>query len=204
MLYLFIRFVTLFLCRILFRLEVFGQNNIPLEGGFILASNHASYLDPPLLGVACPRILYFLANKELFKNIFFARFISSLNAFPIDTQTGDLKTLRWAIRELKAGKPLAIFPEGRRTFDGELEKPKLGVGFLAIKAGVCIVPTFIKGSKEALPREGKFIRLKKIAVYFGPPIKIEEFSKQLSNTELYQAIAEKVMAQISRLKAKFS
>jgi 1-acyl-sn-glycerol-3-phosphate acyltransferase len=183
---------------------VFGQNNIPLKGGFILASNHASYLDPPVVAAACSRILSFLANKELFKNVLFARFISSLNAFPIDTQTGDLKSLRWAIRKLKAGKALAIFPEGRRTFDGELEKPKLGVGLLAIKADVCIVPTFIKGSNEALPRGSRFIRLKRIAVYFGQPIKPQKLSKQLSNADLYQAIAEKVMTEISHLKVKFA
>lgn len=195
-----IRFTALFLFKIIFRLQTFGLKNIPAKGGFILASNHTSYLDPPALGAVCPRRLYFLAKKELFRNVLFGRFISSLNAIPIQGQAGDLRYLRWVIRELKTGKAVVIFPEGRRAADGALVEALRGVGFLACKANVCIVPAFIEGSNQALPIDRRFIRFKKIKVHFGQAVRIKEIRQQLKAGDLYKAIAEKTMEEISRLK----
>ena len=121
MLYFIIRNLAKCLYKLLFRLQVSGQAHIPKQGGFILASNHASYLDPPALAAACPRIVSFLAKEGLFRNVFFGRFISSLNAFPIKTHSADFGALRLAIKELKAGKVLTIFPEGGRSLDGNLK-----------------------------------------------------------------------------------
>ncbi len=202
MFYLVIRSLGILLFKVLFRLQVWGVKNIPLKGGFILAGNHTSYLDPPILGVACPRKLCFLAKEELFRNAFFGRFITALNAFPISSRTGDVKSLRRAIRKLETGKGLGIFPEGGRTTDGGSVEPMQGVGFLATRTGVPIVPTFIEGSNMALPIHAKFIRLKKIKVYFGRPVRSEDIKQQLKGSNPYQTIAETIMKEISRLKRK--
>ena len=202
MFYLAIRSLGILLFKVLFRLQVWGVKNIPLKGGFILAGNHTSYLDPPILGVACPRKLCFLAKEELFRNALFGRFITALNAFPISSRRGDVKPLRHAIRELETGKGLGIFPEGGRTVNGESVEPMQGVGFLATRTGVPIVPTFIEGSNMALPIDAKFIRLKKIKVYFGRAVRAEDIKQQLKGNNPYQTIAETIMKEISRLKRK--
>ena len=193
------RSLAIVLFKVLFRLQVSGLENIPLKGGFILASNHISYLDPPALGAVCPRKLRFLAKEELFTGVL-GRLIANLNTFPIKGQPGDLMSLRRAIKELEAGRALAIFPEGRRTADGRLGEPMPGVGLLAAKAGVCIVPAFVEGSNRALPIGSKFIRLEKIKVYFGKAFWPQELSPGLNSQDFYQGIAARTMEEIGRLK----
>lgn len=200
MFYLLIRNLALILCTILFRLQVFGKNNIPRQGGFILAANHTSYLDPPLLAVASPRVFSFLAKEELFRLPVFGRFIRALNAFPLKTNTADVKALRWAIQELESGGAIIIFPEGGRITEGQLVKPLKGVGFLAVKANCPIVPAYIEGSSQALPLNSRLVRPRKVKVYFGQPIKSRQLNSQLSDTELYQQIAQKTMEEIRRLR----
>ncbi len=194
------RSLAIILFKLLFRLQAFGRENIPLKGAFILASNHASYLDPPALGAACPRVLYYLAKEELFRVPFLGWLIANLNSLPIKKRPGDFKTLRYAIRKLKEGKALTVFPEGRRTPDGELDVPLRGIGFLAAKANVAIVPAFIQGSNEALPIHSKFIRPRKIKVYFGRSLRPEEIANQADKEKFYQAIAARTMEEIRRLK----
>ena len=97
---------------------------------------------------------------------------------------------------------MGIFPEGGRTTDGESVEPMQGVGFLAARTGVPIVPTFIEGSNMALPIHAKFIRLKKIKVYFGRPLRSEDIKQQLKGSNPYQTIAETIMKEISQLKRK--
>ena len=200
MLYLIIRFIALVLSKVLFRLERFGTQNIPLKGGFILAANHSSYLDPPLLAAACPRVLSFLAIKSLFKHALFGGFISRLNAFPIKSHSGDIKAMRWAIKILQQGRGLLIFPEGGRYNDGRLHEPLEGIGLIAAKTKVPVVPAFIQDTDKALPMHGKFIRPKKIKVYFGQAIRIQNLKSQLSNDDFYQRIAQKTMEEIRGLK----
>ncbi|UCB56663.1 MAG: 1-acyl-sn-glycerol-3-phosphate acyltransferase [Candidatus Omnitrophota bacterium] len=200
MFYSIIRFIAVVLYKVLFRIQVFGRENIPSNGGFILAGNHASYLDPPALAVACPRQVYFLAKEELFVGLF-GRLITKLHAFPVKGQPGELIALRRAIKELQSGRVLLVFPEGRRTADGEFDRPRPGVGFLAVRAGVPIVPAFIEGSNRALPVHSKFIRPVKIRVYFGRPF-FPEAAAELDREELYQKVAARTMEEIGRLKDK--
>lgn len=199
MFYLIVRLFIIVLFKLFFRLEAKGSENIPLKGGFILAANHVSYLDPPVLAAACPRVLSFLAKEELFKNRLFGHFLTSLNVFPLKSQASDIRSLRWAIKVLKEGKPITIFPEGRRTYDGKLDKPQRGVGLLAAKADVPIIPAFIDGSIRALPRGSNMIRLHKIKVYFAQGLSAQNLNSKLSGRDLYQALAEEVMEQITQL-----
>lgn len=200
MLYLIIRSLTIVLFKIFFRLQAFAQENIPLRGGVIIASNHRSYLDPPILAAACPRIVSFLAKEEIFRNPIFGRFIRALNAFPLKTNSVDIRSLRWAIEGLQAGKVLIVFPEGRRVAEGERVEAMKGVGLLAAKAACPIVPAFIQGSDKALPIHARFIRMKKIKIYFGRPILAPEIASGLNREELYQAITERTMEEIRHLK----
>lgn len=200
MFYSIIRAIAIILFKVLFRLQAFGVGNIPLKGGFILASNHESYLDPPILGAACPRVLSYLGKEGLFKNALSGRFLSALNVIPIKTHSGDIAALRRAIESLEEERPLAIFPEGGRFNDGRLHQPLEGIGLIAAKVSTPIVPAFIAGSGKAMSMRSNFIYPKKIRIYFGEPIWPGEISNELHGRSLYQVIATKTMEEIGRLK----
>lgn len=194
MVFYFCRFVCFLLSKIFFRTSVFGRGNIPKSGGFILASNHVSFLDPVLLGVSCPRKVNFMARHTLFKAPVFSWLLPMLNTFPVKRDYADISALKEAIRRLKNNGPLVMFPEGTRGAGGVLGRPEPGIGLLVKKAGVPVVPAFIKGSAEAWGRQTKFIRPVKIRVFFGKQISME---RGLSR----EAIAEEVMRQISYLQS---
>lgn len=194
MLYSILRSIAILICKIFFRIEVKGKEYIPKKGGFILASNHVSYLDPIVLGVACPRKLNFMARDDLFYNPLFAWLISSVGAFPVKRNSPDSSALKVAISRLKRGKPLVIFPEGSRRINGYTSSVEPGVGFLVVKSNSTIIPSFIKGTDLALPKGAKFIRPKKISVYFGKEISLER-----SESHNYQAIANRIMYGIGHL-----
>ncbi|NQT00319.1 MAG: 1-acyl-sn-glycerol-3-phosphate acyltransferase [Candidatus Omnitrophica bacterium] len=202
MFYWFIRTVAVILFKVYFRIQVSGRENIPATGGFILAANHASYLDPPLVAVASPRQLSFLAMEQLFKIPLFGPFIRALNAVPLNTKGVDTQTIRWAVQVLRQGKVITIFPEGSRTPDGKLLKPQAGVGFLAVKTKAPIVPVYIDGSFRAMPMHSKMIWPKKITIYIGPQIRTGDLNASLSHREVYAQIAEKTMQEIKNLKER--
>ncbi|MCM8800560.1 MAG: 1-acyl-sn-glycerol-3-phosphate acyltransferase [Candidatus Omnitrophica bacterium] len=189
MLYSFLKPIAVFLFKLLFRLEIYGKDYIPKEGGFILASNHVSYLDPIVLGVACSRRLNFMAKEELFENPVFSRFISLLGAFPVKRDSADLSAIKEAMRRLKKGMVLVLFPEGSRRFDGYKLKPYSGIGFLSAKLNVPVVPVFIHGTDRALPKNAKFIRLTKISLHFGKKI---SFGKDMPYPEIARIVMERI------------
>ncbi|MCM8795169.1 MAG: 1-acyl-sn-glycerol-3-phosphate acyltransferase [Candidatus Omnitrophica bacterium] len=192
MLYLFLKPIAILLFKFLFHIKVFGKENIPKRGGFILASNHISYLDPVTLGVACPRRLNFMAKEELFQNPWFSWFISRLGAFPVKRNSADLSALKEAIRRLRQSEVLTIFPEGSRRIDGTSTEPQAGIGFLVAKLALPVVPAFIKGTDIALPKGAKFIRFHQIYVYFGKQILFERGLP-------YKDIAQRIMQDIGQL-----
>lgn len=196
-----VRFLAFLLFKIYCRLEIYGRTNIPRQGGFILAGNHASFLDPPLLGAACPRIVSFVAKEALFQYPLFGRFITALNAFPIKTHSADIGSLRLAMSKLQQGKALVLFPEGGRSPDGQLTAPLAGVGLLAAKTNVPIIPAFIQGSDRAMSVHSNLIKPKKIRVYFGPAIWPDKIGDPaMDNKDRYQLIANTTMAAIGSLK----
>jgi 1-acyl-sn-glycerol-3-phosphate acyltransferase len=192
MLYWVLRFLAVLLCKILFRLQAKGRENIPKRGGFILASNHASYLDPIVLGVACPRKLNFMSKQELFVNPLFSRILSRVGAFPVKRDSADLSAVKEAMRRVRKGMALVLFPEGSRKFDGTSQQPYPGIGFLTAKLNVPVVPVFIRGTERALPKKAKFIRPTKVTLYFGQQISIERRMP-------YQDIAQLIMENIRHL-----
>lgn len=192
MLYLLLRPIVILFFKVVFRIKVFGKENIPPKEGFILASNHKSYLDPVVLGVACPRRLNFMARHDLFSHSFFSWFICALGAFPIKRDSADIAGLKEAIKRLRKGKVLTVFPEGTRGLTGKINQVHPGIGFLAAKLECPVIPAFIKGTEAVLPKGVRFIRPGKISVYFGRQIRME---KDLS----YQKIADRIIEKIREL-----
>ncbi|MCS7034784.1 MAG: 1-acyl-sn-glycerol-3-phosphate acyltransferase, partial [Phycisphaerae bacterium] len=158
---------------VLFDLKVFGVEHVPRSGGAILASNHQSYLDPVLLAVRLPRPVSFLAKSELFSNRAFAWLIRSLHAFPVRQGAGDVAAMREAIRRVQEGYLLNIYPEGTRTWDGQLQPIQPGIALVVKRAGVPVIPAVIDGAYEAFGPHRSFPRPWPILLAYGPPMKLQ-------------------------------
>ena len=153
-----------------FGLEVRGREHVPARGAFILAANHVSYFDPPVLGAACPRRLHFMARASLFRHPLLGAFMRGVGVIPLERGEGDVGALREAVRRHRRGDVVAIFPEGGRQFSSRLGEARRGVGLLAMTARVPIVPALIQGTFQALPPHARRPVRAKIRVAFGGPI----------------------------------
>lgn len=190
-------FLSLF--KVLFRLKVYGRSNVPRAGGVILASNHASYLDPPVIGVVSPRQPRWIAKQELFTGLP-GLWYRSIGGKPVRRGGADRAAYKESLRLLKAGHPLTIYPEGTRTLNGNLLPGQPGIARLARRAGVPIVPIYIHGTFEAWPKGAKRLHLAKITVYIDVPISLEELNAFPDDKDGYQGIADLVMARINALR----
>lgn len=190
--YKFFRFIFWLFAKIYLRLKVIGKNNFPKTGGLIVASNHVSYLDPVLVGVSADREINFMAKKELFSNPIMSKLLWSWHVFPVKRDSADLFAIKEAIRRVKKGEGLLIFPEGTRQSGKEFGKPEEGVGFLVSKLNVPVIPVYVSGTDQALPKDAKFLKPKKVSVHFGKPILFERRTS-------YQDIAVKIMEEIKKL-----
>ena len=186
-------FIIYVLAKVLFRIKIYGRENIPKKGGVILASNHLSYLDPGIVGAgAWPRKVNFMARDSLFSVPVLSGWMKAVGVIPVKRKSADLSAMRQAIRYGKSGHCLGLFPEGERKLAGTAGEVFGGIGFLAAKLGVPVIPVFIKGSDKCLPRGARFFKLDKISVVYGKQIPIEGGSS-------YQDIAQGIMAQIKIL-----
>jgi len=168
--YDFSKFVLWLFFRLGFGFEVRGREHVPRDGAFILASNHLSYLDPPLLAAACRRRLSFMARANLFEQPLLGAYLRAVHVIALQRGEGDLGAIREAVRRLQQGDAVAIFPEGGRQFSGQLGRAKRGVGLLAATAHVPIVPVLVQGTFQALPPDSHRLHRAKIRVAFGPAI----------------------------------
>jgi 1-acyl-sn-glycerol-3-phosphate acyltransferase len=190
--------VTYGLARALFRISASGTDRVPREGGLILAANHQSVLDPPLIGAVLPRELDYMAKKELFRIPGFGGLISRLNAHPVDRTGSDSAALRLALRLLAGGRAVLVFPEGTRGTDGRLQPGRPGAGMLAALSEAPVVPVYVRGSSRALPRGAAVPRPVRVTVTFGTPLR---FSRERGKTR-YQEISDEIMTAIGCLKAE--
>src|SRR5580692_11599619 len=141
------------LCRLahqmFFRGDVVGLENLPESGGYIVAANHVSHLDPPMVGQFLPRQVAFFARKTLWKPGIAAWWLDAVGTIPVDRDGGaSLDAIKRVLRSLSHDRAVIVFPEGTRSEDGELQGPRPGVGFIACKAQVPVVPARIFGSFE--------------------------------------------------------
>lgn len=168
---------------VLYRLRVEGTDRVPTKGGALIIANHASHLDPPVIGVAVKgRSLMYLARSGLFRFAPFAALIRALGAIPLRENEGDLGAMKRAIAEINRGRLVLIFPEGTRSPDGGLSEFKRGAWLLISRAKCDVVPVHIDGAYEAWPRSRTIPRLisaKPVRVRFGPVICFEKQLAQL-------------------------
>ena len=196
MAYRFSRFILSIFLNIFFEFKVEGREYLPKQGGFIVACNHISYLDPVVLGVGCLRSVHFIARDTLFNNRFLGFWMNAVGVIPVKRNSPDFSALKKSLNIVKSGDGLAIFPEGtRRLADKAFLDPEPGVGFLADKAGVPVIPAFVSGTYEALPKGvNKKINFgREILLRFGKEIHIERGKP-------YQETSNLIMASIAQLK----
>ncbi|MBI4342420.1 MAG: 1-acyl-sn-glycerol-3-phosphate acyltransferase [Candidatus Omnitrophica bacterium] len=168
--------------RLGFGLEVRGQEHVPQHGAFIVAANHASFLDPPLIGAACPRRVRFMARADLYTRAWLAAYMRSVRCISVRRGEADLGAIRQVLQALRQGEPVAIFPEGGRQRDGQLGRAKRGVGLLAGLARMPVVPALIQGTFQAWPPGAARLSPSKIRVAFGPPIPYTDSPTSLSQS----------------------
>lgn len=184
---------------LLFARNVRGKEFVPHQGGFIIACNHISFWDPPLVGAVVPREVYFLAKEELFRNRAFGWLIASLNAIPIRRGLVDHGGVKAALEVVRRGHGLMVFPEGGRAKEGVLKPALPGVGLLSVKAGVPVVPVYVRGS-DTIRRA--MARLTEIDIAFGEPFSPPAEPKGHGRKDLYRAVGEEVMNRIAELKSR--
>jgi 1-acyl-sn-glycerol-3-phosphate acyltransferase len=193
-------YITTVIYGMAFRGEVYGQENLPKDGAFLIASNHASHLDPPVVGSFVPRQLCFFARKTLWKPGVASWWLDEVGVIPVDRDGGqDVSALKRVLRALKDNKGLILFPEGTRSPNGELQPPKPGVGFIVCKSQVPVVPARIFGSYEAFGKGGSLRPGVPISVVFGPPIQPAQYDDPSSGKDRYQIASDRIMAEIARL-----
>ncbi len=187
------------LCRIfyiiVYRITVIGEENIPKEkGGYIIASNHVSNNDPPVVGITFKGKYTFMAKEELFhKNPIFTWLITKLGAFPVKRGAKDgAQAIQKALESLKNGRIFVIFPEGTRSKDGELGRAKSGVTLVAAQAKVPVVPVFIKYGRKKFRRE--------IQISIGEKIPAECFDVDIEDRKMLKQVSATIMDEIAKLK----
>ncbi len=186
--------------QICFRGETSGLEHLPARGGYIVASNHASHLDPPIVGLHLPRQVCFFARKTLWKPGIAARWLTAVGCIPVDRDGGtDVAAIKRVLQALREGKVIILFPEGTRSTDGRLQAPKPGIGLLACRAQVPVVPARIFGSGEAFGRSGRLRPGTPVAVTYGPPLQPADYDDPSAGKDRYPRAAERIMAAISRL-----
>ncbi|UCH12428.1 MAG: 1-acyl-sn-glycerol-3-phosphate acyltransferase [Candidatus Omnitrophota bacterium] len=196
-------YVVYWLFKIFFSLKVKGLENIPSKGTFIIACNHASYLDPMVVGCSSRRKINFLAKEELFKNKFFSWYLKKLNVSPLKRYSSDSRALMGAIRKLRKGKGLVIFPEGTRSNDGSIREGKIGVSVLSFITKAPVTPCYVKGGYDIWPPNSHFFHKGKLAIFLGKPLGLS-LVREGRKKEDYYEFAQKIMSHIKALKDKAS
>lgn len=186
---LFYRSLRLFfrgMFKVLYRAEIIGAGNVPGEGAVILCSNHTSNLDPPLVGSFLDRRLNFMAKAELFRIPGFGWIIKQLGAFPVKRGGVSKESIKLALKILREGGMLTIFPEGSRSNAGGMGKK--GAASLALKSGAAVVPAAIIG---------RYKLFRRMSVIYGQPVDLSEFTG--GSSEELEAATDKIMSAIRSL-----
>ena len=188
-----------------FRWRVYHPERVPAQGPVLLAANHASFMDPPLVGTSLRRQISYLARDTLFRYPGIGAFLRRVNAVPVDREGGGAAGLRATLECLASGKGIVLFPEGTRTRDGKLQRVRSGIGLVVVKSRAPVVPVRIFGSYEALPRGVWFPRPHRVVVKFGRPLDFKVLSGEAAHCpkgrlkEIYQVISDEIMRAIGRM-----
>lgn len=170
-----------------YRIQVIGKENFPKEGGVLLCTNHIDNLDPPVVGITCPRTVNFMAKEELFEAPILKNLLPSLQAFPVKRGMSDRQAMRKALSVLKDGEVVGLFPEGTRSKDGELQKGLAGAGFFALRGNAVVMPCAIIGPYKPF---------KRLKVVYGKPIDMAPYRERKASAE---EVTEVIMGEIKKL-----
>jgi 1-acyl-sn-glycerol-3-phosphate acyltransferase len=183
-----------------FRGEIAGLENIPRTGPFIIAANHASHLDPPVIGCQVPRQMRFFARKTLWHGGFASRWLDRVGVIPVDRDGGsDVAAIKRVLHALKDNRVLILFPEGTRSPDGRLQPAKAGVGLIACRTQAPVLPARIFGSQVAFGKGGPLRLGTPLSVTFGRVLPPGEYDDPADGKERYQCASERIMAAIAAL-----
>ena len=191
-----------FLARTLFDFQVVHGDRILEHGGVILAMNHESYLDPPLVGIACQREIYYLARKTLLDVPLLGVMLPHLNVIPVDQEKADMSALKTVIKVVRAGQATVIFPEGTRTLDGRIQGAQPGLGLVIAKTQAPVVPMRIFGAHRAFPSGGKPRVFNPIKIVVGHPIHFSRADVSGDGRAFYQGLSQRVMDEIESIEAE--
>lgn len=181
------KFVVRIFYNLFFKVEIVGEENLPQGCGYLLAPNHLSMHDPPLIGGFFPRLdLYAMSKKEAFDVWILKPILPRINVFPVDRDGNDITAIKTSLKILKRGDGLLIFPEGTRNKreDGKPLEAKPGLALIAIKAKVPIVPVTVDSTYKLFS---------KICITYHPPVSLKEYEGQKLDTETYQTIAQNIL-----------
>lgn len=190
--------------RVFFRVRYIGIENVPTDGGGILAPNHVSFVDPLLIACRIDRPMVFIAHETFFAKRPLGTWLRQAGGYPVASGGESTGALREVLRELKAGRLLGMFPEGTRSWDGSLLPPMAGVGLLVAATNVPVIPVHVDGAYRAWPRHRRLPRPHRVTIRFGTPVRLEDIREQMSTDRKnrrahQQAIADAVMDAIKSL-----
>ena len=192
-------YISVVVYDMFFRGEVAGLGHLPKSGAFLIAANHASHLDPPIIGSQVSRQMCFFARKTLWKPGVAAWWLDAVGTIPVDRDGGsDVSAIKRVLRALASDKALILFPEGTRSPDGKLQTPKPGVGMIACRSQVPVVPARIFGSFDAFGKSGRINPGTPVSVVFGAPLAPDAYDPG-AGKERYQVASERIMAAIAKL-----
>lgn len=185
--------------------KIHGRDNVPMSGPVIIAPNHKSLLDPPLVGSSMPRLMTTMGKIELFEKKhlglkILGKVIQHMGTFPVRRGTPDRRAIKRALKVLKGGGALAIFPEGTRTRTGELGPSEMGIALIAHKAKAPVVPAYLKGTEGCFSYTQPRARLVQCEIFYGKPITFDEEYARKGDRATLEGIARRIMEGIDELK----
>lgn len=176
--------------RLIFRIRVEGLEHVPPEGGVILCGNHFNGHDPLVVGIVSPRKVSFMAKDQIFTWPVVGWLARGLGAFPVKRGTADRASLKKALEVLADGGCFGIFPEGTRSKTGQLRKAEPGTAYIALKAGVPVIPFGISSTYRLFSP---------VLVRFGPPVNLDQFKGAKLSGDSLEVAGQEIMAAIGRL-----
>jgi 1-acyl-sn-glycerol-3-phosphate acyltransferase len=188
-----------------FRWRVYHPERVPLTGPVILAANHASFLDPPLIGSPIRRRLTFLARDTLFRYPGVKQLLRSWHAVPVDREGGGAAGIKIVLAVLAGNNAVVLFPEGTRTRDGSLQHARSGIGLIVAKSGAPVVPVRLSGTYEAYGRHRRWPHPHRVTVIYGPLMRFDQAIAEATRApkerakRIYQQISSQIMERIAQL-----
>ncbi len=187
-----------------FRYRVYNVERVPTTGPFIFAANHASFVDPPLVGSTLRRDIHYLGRESLFDHPIANAVLRSVNCVPVDRDGGGATGLKTILERLLKGNAIILFPEGTRSPDGRFQPARTGIGLTVIKSTCPVVPVRIFGSFEAYGRHHTFPRPRRIEIKFARPMDFRELREEARTCskprlkEIYKIVTDQLMNEIAR------